>query len=185
VEARLWDFAEIIGYLLCEYLPARQLSIPEVSRIRALTAGEMIEGLDVTGKSLLEAVSRCCERAGVEFKFVPRLSETGPENGIVFYRTGTGRVVELNLQKQGERVSISKTNIWKVNTSRNVDGDTFEVQTPYLAIGFEVGDIAVADPDSRDVLSTRNNINPAVIEGVRMDFEKQMTELKIVRSRIR
>ena len=98
---------------------------------------------------------------------------------------GTGRAVELNLQKQGERVSISKTNVWKVNASRNADGDTFEVQTPCLAIGFEVGDIAVADPDSRDVLSTRNNVNQAVIRRVRMDLVKQMTQLKIVRSRIR
>ncbi|MGB7582926.1 MAG: hypothetical protein WBL85_10830 [Sedimentisphaerales bacterium] len=183
VEAKLWDFAEIIGYLLCEYLPAGQLGIPEASRIRALTAGEVIEDLDVTGRSLLEAISRCCERAGVKFKFVPRLGETGPESGIVFYRTGINRAVELNLQKQGERLNISKTNIWKVNASRNADGDTFEVQTPYLAIGFEVGDIAGAAPDSRDVLSTRNNINPAVIERVRMDFGKQTTQLKIVRNR--
>jgi hypothetical protein len=179
----LWDFADIVGYLLCEYLPAGQLGIPEASRIRALTAGEVIEDLDVTGRSLLEAISRCCERAGVEFKFVPRLGETGPEQAIVFYRTGINRTVELNLQKQSERLSISKTNIWKVNASRNADGDTFEVQTPYLAIGFEVGDMVGADPDSRDVLSTRNNINPAVIERVRMDFLQQTTQLKIVRSK--
>jgi len=183
VETRLWDFAEIIGYLLCEYLPAGQLGIPEASRIRALTAGEAIEDLDVTGKSLLEAISRCCEQAGVEFKFVPRLGETGQESGIVFYRTGMGRAVELNLQKQGERLSISKTNIWKVSASRSAQGDTFEVQTPYLAIGFEVGDIAGTDPDSRDVLLTKNNTNPAVIERVRMDFGKQTTQLKVVRSR--
>ena len=182
-EARLWDFAEIIGYLLCECLPAGQLSIPEASRIRALTAGKAIWDLDVTGRSLLEAISRCCEQAGVAFKFVPRLGETGPEQAIVFYRTGINRTVELNLQKQGERLSISKTNVWKVNASRNAQGDTFEVQTPYLAIGFEVGDIASADPDSRDVLSTRNNINPAIIERVRMDFGKQTTQLKIVRIR--
>ena len=183
VESRLWDFADIIGYLLCEYLPAGQLSIPETSRIRALTAGEAIESLDVTGRSLLEAISRCCEQAGVGFKFVPRLGETGPEQAIVFYRKGISRTVELNLQKQGERLSISKTNVWKVNASRNAQGDTFEVQTPYLAIGFEVGDIVGADPDSRDVLSTRNNINPAIIERVRMDFRQQTTQLKIVRSR--
>ena len=179
----LWDFADIIGYLLCEYLPAGQLSIPEASRIRALTAGEAIEDLNVTGRSFLEAISQCCEQAGVGFKFVPRLGETGPEQAIVFYRTGIGRTVELNLQKQRERLSISKTNVWKVNASRNAQGDTFEVQTPYLAIGFEVGDIAKANPDSRDVLSTRNNINPAIIERVRMDFRQQTTQLKIVTSR--
>ena len=183
VESWLWDFADVIGYLLCEYLPAGQLSVPEVSRIRALTTGEAIENLDVTGRSLLEAISRCCEQAGVGFKFVPRLGETGPEQAIVFYRKGISRAVELNLQKQGEHLSISKTNVWKVNASRNARNETFEVQTPYLAIGFEVGDIAKANPDSRDMLSTRNNINPAIIERVRMDFRQQTTQLKIVRSR--
>ena len=70
MEAKLWDLAEMIGYLLCEYLPAGQLSIPEENRLRALTAGEVIEDLDITGKSLLEAISRCCGQVGVEFKFV-------------------------------------------------------------------------------------------------------------------
>ncbi len=32
--------------------------------------------------------------------------------------------------------------------------ETFDVQTPYLALGFEVGDIVKTNPDDRDIFST-------------------------------
>jgi hypothetical protein len=189
--AKLWDFADAIRYLLCEHLPAGQLTIPEASRLRAIDAGGAIDDLDVTGVSLLEAIERCCENAGVGFKFVPRLSETGPNQSIVFYRKGTGplnpsgagRTVELNLQMNNERLSVSRTNLWKVKAVRSAEIETFDVQTPYIGFGFEVGDTIEANPDSRDVLATRNNRNMAVVERVRMDFAKQTTELKVVRKK--
>jgi hypothetical protein len=63
--------------------------------------------------------------------------------------------------------------------------ETFDVQTPYLGLGFEVGDIVRTNPDARDIFSTiSDNRSIAVIEGVRMDFLKQSTELKVVRRRI-
>jgi hypothetical protein len=182
--AKLWDFADAIRYLLCEHLPAGQLTIPDAGRLRAIDAGGAIDDLNVTGVSLLEAIERCSENAGVGFKFVPRLSESGPNQSIVFYREGTGRGVELNLQKAGERLSVSKTNLWKVKAMRNAEIETFDVQTPYIGFGFEVGDTIETNPDSRDVLSTRNNRNTAVVERVRMDFAKQTTELKVVRRRM-
>lgn len=187
--AKLWDFADAIRYLLCEYLPAGQLTIPDVNRLRAIDAGGAIDDLNVTGVSLLSAIERCGENAGVGFKFVPRLSENGPNQAIVFYRKGTGpsislgtsRRVELNLQKAGERLSVSRTNLWKVKAIRNAEIETFDVQTPYIGFGFEVGDVIETNPDSRDILSTRNNRSTAVVERVRMDFAKQTTELKVVR----
>jgi len=190
--ARLWDFADAIRYLLCEHLPAGQLSIPEASRLRAIDAGGAIDDLDVAGMSILTAIERCSENAGVGFKFVPRLSETGPNQSIVFYRKGTGplnpsgagRTVELNLQMNNERLSVSKTNLWKVKAVRDAEIETFDVQTPYISFGFEVGDAIETNPDSRDVLSTRNNRSTAVVERVRMDFAKQTTELKVVRRRM-
>jgi hypothetical protein len=182
--AKLWDFVDAIRYLLCEHLPAGQLTIPEASRLRAIDAGGAIDDLDVTGVSLLEAIERCCENAGVGFKFVPKLSESGPQQAIVFYRKGTGRGVELNLQKAGEHLSVSRTNLWKVKAVRSAEIETFDVQTPYIGFGFEVGDTIETNPDSRDVLSTRNNRNTAVVERVRMDFAKQTTELKVVRRRM-
>jgi hypothetical protein len=63
--------------------------------------------------------------------------------------------------------------------------ETFDVQTPYLGLGFEVGDRVVSNPDARDVFSTiSDNRSTCVIERVRMDFEKQTTELKIARRRM-
>lgn len=98
--------------------------------------------------------------------------------------TPTGRSVELNLQPAGERFNISKTNIWKAIATIEADRDTYEVQTPYLVMGLEVGDKVVCNPDCRDVLETRNNFYPAMVEQVRMDFEKQVTQLKVMRHRI-
>jgi hypothetical protein len=62
--------------------------------------------------------------------------------------------------------------------------ETFDVQTPWLALGFEVGDVVETSPDDRDIFSLRcDNRSTAVIERVKMDFQKQTTEMKVVRRR--
>ena len=62
--------------------------------------------------------------------------------------------------------------------------ETFDVKTPYLEFGFEVGDIVMNSPESRDVFGVyKDNRSICVIEKVRMNFEKQYTELKVVRKR--
>lgn len=118
-QAKFWNCADVIRYLLCEYVPAGQSSTPEQERLLAIAGDELVRELNVTGRSLLDAIGLCCEQAGLEFKFVPRLSENGPSQAIVFYRKGTGREVEINLQRCGERISISKTNIWKATGKRD------------------------------------------------------------------
>jgi len=114
-----WKYAEVIDYLLSEYLPGGRLQIPQSERLAALTEYQVARDLDVTGLSLLEALHRCCERIGLQFKFVPRLAETGLREAIVFYRNGAGRAVELNSQPGGERLSISKTNIASMSSVKN------------------------------------------------------------------
>jgi len=116
---RFWSYAEVIRYLLCEYLPAGQLQSPSIDQLRALTEDQKVRDFDVTGLNLLDALHRCCERIGLRFKFVPRLAETGPAEAIVFYKNGTGRTVELNCQQRGEQFSISKTNISELHGRRN------------------------------------------------------------------
>jgi hypothetical protein len=114
-QTRFWSYAQVIYYLLCEYVPAWQLKTPSFSRLQALTENQTVRDLDVTGLNLAEALQRCCERIGLKFKFVPRLAENGPGQAIVFYRAGTGRVVELNCQPAGQQLSISNTNIGEMN----------------------------------------------------------------------
>jgi hypothetical protein len=116
---RLWTYAEVINYLLCEYAPAGQIKIPSFSRLQALTENQIVRDLDVTGLNLAEALNRCCERIGLKFKIAPRLVDNQPDQAIVFYRAGTGRVVELNRQPAGQQINISKTNIAQLHSRKN------------------------------------------------------------------
>jgi len=115
----LWTYAEVINYLLCEYVPAGQIKKPSFSRLQALTENQIVRDLDVTGLNLAEALNRCSERIGLKFKFAPRLADNQPDQAIVFYRPGTGRVVELNCQPARQQISISKTNIAQLYSRNN------------------------------------------------------------------
>ncbi|MGD0077114.1 MAG: hypothetical protein ABSB91_00650 [Sedimentisphaerales bacterium] len=128
--ARYWNCADVIRYLLCEYLPVGQLTVPAQERLEVLTGGATVRDLDVTGMSLLKAIEKCCGQAGVGFKFVPRLDESGPKQAIIFYKGDCGGGVELNLQQAGERLSISKTNIWKANSESGTP-----VTSRYIGLG--------------------------------------------------
>ena len=119
-QSRFWTYAEAIDYLLREYLPPGQLHTPTVQRLRALTDNQIVRDLDVTGLNLAEAIQRCCERVGLEFKFLPRLAESGPSQAIVFYKDGTGRTIELNCQQPGQQFGISKTNIAALHSRKNL-----------------------------------------------------------------
>ncbi len=118
-EGKFWSYAEVIDYLLCEYLPDGQLQTPSIEQLQALTEKQIVRDFDVTGLSLLESLQRCCERIGLKFKFVPRLVSEDSGQAIVFYRAGAGRTVELNCQVSGERFSISKTNITALQSRKN------------------------------------------------------------------
>ncbi len=118
-QGKLWNYAEVINYLLCEYLPNGQLQTPSISQLQTLTENQTVRDLNVTGLNLTEALQRCCERIGLRFNFVPRFSPTGPDQAIVFYKSGMGRTVELNCQRRGEQFSISKTNIARLHSRKN------------------------------------------------------------------
>jgi hypothetical protein len=118
-QGRHWSYAEVIHYLLCEYLSAGKLHTPDLNRLRALTENQIARDLDVTGLNLIEALHRCCERVGLQFQFVPLSEPTGPNQAIEFYKPGTGRKVELNCQQTGEQLSISKTNIAVMHSRKN------------------------------------------------------------------
>jgi hypothetical protein len=118
-QGKLWNYAEVIDYLLREYLPDGQLQTPSLDQLQALTENQIVRDLDVTGLNLLEALYMCCERIGLRFRFEPRLAPTGPDQAIVFYKSGTGRTVELNCQPAGQQLSISKTDIATLHSRKN------------------------------------------------------------------
>ena len=118
-QGKFWSHAEVIDYLLCEYLPDGQLQIPDIEQLRTLTKNQIVRDLDVTGMNLLEALRRCCDRIGLKFKFVPQLVSTGAEQAIVFYKPVFARQVELNCHPDGENLSISKTNVSALHSRKN------------------------------------------------------------------
>ena len=118
-QGRPWSYAEVIDYLLCEYIANGQLQIPTIAQLRAWTDNRIIRDLDVTGLNLAEALQRCCETIGLKFKFVPLSEPTGPDQAIVFHKSGTGRAVELNCQHTGDQLSISKTDIAELQSRKN------------------------------------------------------------------
>ena len=118
-QSKLWSYAEVIDYLLCEYLPPGQCQRPTLAQLKALAEDQIVRDLDVTELNLVEALYHCCERIGLKFKFVPTLVPAGPDQTIVFYKIGTGRTIELNCQPSGEQLSISKTNIAALKSTRN------------------------------------------------------------------
>ncbi len=62
--------------------------------------------------------------------------------------------------------------------------ETADVQTPYLAFDYSLGDRITSSPESRDLLSVRNdNRSISTIARVQMDFARQCTNLKIIRRR--
>jgi len=119
-DATDWTCAQAITYLLNEYLRPDQVRWPTLEQLLALTENQPVADLDVTGLSLLEALHRCCETAGIAFRFVPRLAETAPGQAIAFYRNGRGRQIELNRQSGGEQLSVSRTNVHTLHATRNL-----------------------------------------------------------------
>jgi hypothetical protein len=62
--------------------------------------------------------------------------------------------------------------------------ETVDVQTPYLAWDFRVGDRVSTSPASRDLFGCRrDNRSVSWVKRVEMDFENQCTNLRIVRQR--
>jgi hypothetical protein len=62
--------------------------------------------------------------------------------------------------------------------------ETFDIQTPSLMFDYRVGDMVSTSPESRDLLSCRSDSrSQSQIVRVQMDFEKQCTNLRIIRQR--
>jgi hypothetical protein len=63
--------------------------------------------------------------------------------------------------------------------------ETIDIQTPYLAFDYSIGDIVTSSPESRDLIGCKSdNRSISLIEQVRMDFKKQCTKLRLVRKRM-
>jgi hypothetical protein len=117
-ESRMWTCAQAIAYLLCEYLPGGLVRWPGVGQLEALTENHQPRDLDVTGLTLLEAIHRCAEGADLVFRFVPHLAENPPVQSLVFCRNAGARCTELNAQPSSQPLSVARTDIAAVHSTR-------------------------------------------------------------------
>ena len=116
--AAMWKYADVIYYLLSEYILRGQLHIPSRQRLLSITEKQVVRDLDVTGLNLIDALQRCCERIGLKFKFEPVNQNGIHTQAIVFYKNETGRKVEINLLKSG-LINISKSNVVSLRNQKN------------------------------------------------------------------
>ena len=86
--------------------------------------------VDVEGLSLLKALEKCCELSLVRFRFEPAVDGADGER-ILFYLPGEGRRVELNHQWYGEAISVSRTNICRIESERGY----YPVTRRYIGMG--------------------------------------------------
>ncbi len=129
--ATYWTYAEIIDYLLSVYIQPCRLIRPPLKLLQGLTDNQQAAELDLTGMNVLAALNKCCERTGLRFRFLPAGSSDGPAQAIEFYKPDGTRTVELELQHEGKRLNISKTNVAAYSEHNNF----WPVTHRYIGLG--------------------------------------------------
>jgi hypothetical protein len=109
--AAYWTYAEIIDYLLSLYIQPDSLIRPPLELLQGLTDDQQAAEFDLTGMNILEALHKCCERTGLEFRLLPAGSLDSPAQAVEFYKLDSKRIIELELQHEGQQLNISKTNV--------------------------------------------------------------------------
>ena len=100
-------------------LRSRTGILPSLEQFEATMQYKIADEVDVEGLSILKALERICGQTQVKFRFVSRYGSEGADSGIVFYRPGEGRQVELNLQKYGHLLNVSMTTVAEFNSRQN------------------------------------------------------------------
>ena len=129
--SKVWTCGEAVEYLLAEFIPFGMLEVGLVAHIDAIMSETVCDGIDVEGLTLLDAMEKVCLAANVKFHFVSRCGMAGSVQGIVFYRPGAERCVELDMQRTGEVLSSSRTQVAKFK----LKGDVWPLTRRYTAMG--------------------------------------------------
>lgn len=128
---RFWTAAEVIRYLLGEYILHGELAPVEPETLDALTQSAILYNLDLTGKSVYESLGMCASRCGVSFYFEPRNEPAGPARRIVFFRPGAGRTISLNLPRPGQILTAANTDVVSLRSTQTLH----PVTNRYIGIG--------------------------------------------------
>jgi hypothetical protein len=177
--------SEAIYTLFCKYFFTGQRRAEMFEMLKSIARAGTCTAADLDGLNVKDAVHRLCDDSGLAYYFMAAMAQNSNGQSVVFYQPGIGRAVELNCQKNGQRLSVSQTDIVKFSSSRRLTTDkrieeNFEVRTLYPAMYYQVGDIVTSNPQSRDLFGVKHDKSRVcVIERVVIDIEKQYTELWI------
>jgi len=125
--ATLWTCAAAVRYLAGEYLGQTGYEAVMWSGLEALTAGQTLDDIDVTGLPILAALKRLCQRAGLAFgvAHVPAGDEV--RDVLHFFRADIGRQVHLRHQAAGERLNLQQTNLVRCEAKSSQPGEALQV----------------------------------------------------------
>ncbi len=107
LNARRWSVADVLGYLLATTVPS-DVEVPSLSELDALAGNLDLDGMDVTGKTVADAITEVAKVGGLKV----RSARFGL--GLIFYRPGReGRRRNVHLQPAGSQLSLAKSNLWQ------------------------------------------------------------------------
>jgi len=116
---------------LSVYIQPGKLIRPPLELLQGLTDNQQAAELDLTGMNVLAALHKCCERTGLKFRFLPAGSPDSHAQAVEFYKPHDTRTVELELQQEGQRLNISKTNVAAYSERNNF----WPVTHQYIGLG--------------------------------------------------
>jgi hypothetical protein len=110
--AGYWNYAKAIKYVISEYLDGNIVSSAELESLERQTEGVILRDVDITALTPLKAISRLCQRAGVNFNVLHVPSEEGRGKTVLqFYTRGQGREVTICHQNRGESLNPAYSNL--------------------------------------------------------------------------
>jgi hypothetical protein len=126
-----FSLAEVIYYLLLEYVPAGIMVIPPIELLETLTKGAIVNNLDVTGMDIIEALHCCCRGTLLDFYFEPVCDGDSDSCAIVFNTSSQAGKIRLCMQQQGQIISITKTSATRIISDKSYN----PVTNCYIAMG--------------------------------------------------
>ena len=126
-DATRWTYAAALRYLAGEYLGQAGYEAVMWSGVEALTAGQTLDDVDVSGLDIFAALERLCQQASLAFGLahVPVGGEV--RQVLHFFRAGMGRQVHLRHQGAGEALDLRKTNVVRCEAAASQPGETLQV----------------------------------------------------------
>jgi len=127
--ASYWNYARAIKYVVSEYFGGNNIvSSTELESLERQTEGLILRDVDITALTPLKAISRLCQRAGLNFNALHVPTEEGRGKTVLqFYRRGQGREQLICHQERGESLNPAYSNLIHCQIESAIQTETIRV----------------------------------------------------------